>query len=54
MMINEKYRHLLTDDEAVKAAAKEILDKGFISLDEFLTVEAKAAVHAVAADRSNC
>lgn len=54
MMINEKYRHLLTDDEAIKDVAKEILDKGYISLDEFLTPEAKSAVHLVAADRSNC
>jgi len=54
MMINEKYRHLLTDDEAIKQAAQDILDQGYIALDNFLTPEAQAAVHAVADERSNC
>ena len=52
-MINSKYQSLLTDDDAVKVVAQEILEKGFVALDDFLDEPSKAAFHATAADRSN-
>ena len=52
-MIHEKYQHLLTDNEGIREVAKEILDHGFIALDNFLDEESSRKFHEVASDRSN-
>jgi hypothetical protein len=38
-MVHEKYKHFLTDDEAVAALTLTVLDTGYISLDHFFDVD---------------
>ena len=52
-MLNQKYINLFNDDEQLTALVKEVLDKGYVALDDFLDEETKAAFHRTASDRSN-
>ena len=45
-MFNTKYQELLTDDQAIKNVVQEILDTGYVALDDFLDEPSKAAFHA--------
>lgn len=52
-MINEKYQSLLTDDEEVSRVAKEMLDTGYVALENFLDTASNDSFHAVADNPAN-
>lgn len=52
-MINQTYLDIFNNDEKLTTLVKEILDVGYVAMDDFLDLETKAAFHQAAADRSN-
>ena len=51
--VQQKYIDLFNDREQSEAFVKEVFDKGFAVLPDFLTPETKGAIDALLADRTN-
>lgn len=50
--LNSKYADIVTDKARAAELAREMLQKGYVALPQFLSEDARAKIHALIADRS--